>query len=589
MKLGKKLPEAEALLVLGLLRGGGKSSGELAAMLEEEGETRFRMREGSLCAALHALEQSGHVRCEKCEEVSGLPGGARRRRYGLTRKGRHALAQAAERRQPPRGPREGDRSEAGVAEAPEKSGGFPEDFESWSERALKPLRFPPDRRRAREELAIHFQDRVRANGQAGMSGRESVEAALAMLGEPEETGRLLRKLHSPWQGWGLRVARLVLILLLIAVWKADMDAYDLRFMSRTTVLQYAGISVTRAYDDAEVKEQVIARCPGSCSDEADFGPWQVSCERVSFQWIRRKIGGIYNYETTDRNSVVLLRFTAAPWHRLGEDFLKEALRVTDGEGNALSDDYSWERPSYQVEICRVRPWETVVILKFYALDYDTERLDLILRQQDKEARLQVALGEWGIAVEELPRMGDGAEAVRQAAADPPELYTCGMVTAPDALSQRLAAPTGTVRAGGKELCVRWARQCHYREDPVKVQEYNRMVGEEWGSGSEWKHTATEAELVECVLELRGDIFGFPPIENTMDSETLRITAAGPEGESEPLDWHFSEHAIWYADGCLLRLQWAPVDGADRYELRWTEETGESCTLTIAPGEEESLT
>ena len=81
----------------------------------------------------------------------------------------------------------------------------------WMDRALKGLYDPLDRRRVRKELWAHYGDRCAGYQSVGLRYAEAAKKALADLGDPEETSRLLRSVHKPWLGFSLQLARLLLL------------------------------------------------------------------------------------------------------------------------------------------------------------------------------------------------------------------------------------------------------------------------------------------------------------------------------------------------------------------------------------------
>ena len=79
----------------------------------------------------------------------------------------------------------------------EKSG-----VNAWLDRATSPLKFPPDRRSARSELLDHIIDHTEACQRSfpNMTRGEAERMAVEQMGDPEEVGRELSKLHHPWVG-----------------------------------------------------------------------------------------------------------------------------------------------------------------------------------------------------------------------------------------------------------------------------------------------------------------------------------------------------------------------------------------------------
>ena len=67
----------------------------------------------------------------------------------------------------------------------------------------------------RQELSDHIQDHVDALLSGGMGREEAEEAAVAAMGDPEELGRALDALHSPWPWRIYHAARTAAFVLLV--------------------------------------------------------------------------------------------------------------------------------------------------------------------------------------------------------------------------------------------------------------------------------------------------------------------------------------------------------------------------------------
>lgn len=83
---------------------------------------------------------------------------------------------------------------------------FPEvkgllDFYKWRETVLRQIRFHPDRKEIRRELDDHYQDHVRDLQRVGYDCALAEQRALAAMGDAEEIGRALDRVHKPWLGW----------------------------------------------------------------------------------------------------------------------------------------------------------------------------------------------------------------------------------------------------------------------------------------------------------------------------------------------------------------------------------------------------
>ena len=91
----------------------------------------------------------------------------------------------------------------------------------WLDRATAGIRFKPDREEVRAELSAHLEDKALDFQRIfpDLTEAEAQERAAAEMGDPEEVGRELAKLHRPWLGylwrlsqWALGVVILVLVL-----------------------------------------------------------------------------------------------------------------------------------------------------------------------------------------------------------------------------------------------------------------------------------------------------------------------------------------------------------------------------------------
>ena len=93
----------------------------------------------------------------------------------------------------------------------------------WMEHVLREVRFAPDRRKIRQELAEHMEDRMEeyleamgayddADGSPDFDELlEKAEVRLMnSMGDPAELGRELNRQHKPWLGWLWMASRVLL-------------------------------------------------------------------------------------------------------------------------------------------------------------------------------------------------------------------------------------------------------------------------------------------------------------------------------------------------------------------------------------------
>lgn len=93
----------------------------------------------------------------------------------------------------------------------------------WMEQVLREVRFAPDRRKIRQELAEHMEDRMEEYLEA-MGAYDDADGCpdfdellekaevrlMNSMGDPEELGRELNQQHKPWLGWLWMASRVLL-------------------------------------------------------------------------------------------------------------------------------------------------------------------------------------------------------------------------------------------------------------------------------------------------------------------------------------------------------------------------------------------
>ncbi len=84
---------------------------------------------------------------------------------------------------------------------------------AWADRAAKHVRFLPDRAGVRRELQAHMEDRYEALTAGGLDDRAAAEKTVAAMGDADEVGEALNKIHAPLLGWAWLLSRALVILL----------------------------------------------------------------------------------------------------------------------------------------------------------------------------------------------------------------------------------------------------------------------------------------------------------------------------------------------------------------------------------------
>ena len=88
-------------------------------------------------------------------------------------------------------------------------------FDDWREQVVEQVRFRPDRKAIARELTDHFQDHARDLERLDYPWQLAEERALAAMGDPEQIGKALDRVHKPWLGWLWVASRCILLLTLL--------------------------------------------------------------------------------------------------------------------------------------------------------------------------------------------------------------------------------------------------------------------------------------------------------------------------------------------------------------------------------------
>lgn len=334
--------------------------------------------------------------------------------------------------------------------------------ERWLSQATKSLYYPPDRRRVRQELKDHLEEKSLRYQNAGMSESEAIRKALADMGDPDETAQLLRAVHKPWLGWACRIAKNTMILLLVFFswmsFRGDISPESLGFQSQEQLFDDDTKLTLIADRDAEWTQNTLR-----------FGPFDYGIDSVWCRLCREKTrdqetnaeDGFWNYN----ENCLLLRFTAAPWHILRRSVLEDKLYLLNQNGEEIA--------FYIDEVQRVRPWETLVAIDFYPQpgDLASTQISVYMNQEGTTRSLQIKLGDWRLASDALSSVADSAKDLQlltempcASADDPdrPELYSS--IARSELTGARSASCSNRVELTHETVSIPWARQGSYRVD-----------------------------------------------------------------------------------------------------------------------------
>ena len=117
------------------------------------------------------------------------------------------------------------------------------DMSGWLHTAVAGIRFRPDREAVEAELREHIEDKTLDLMRIfpDMTAREAEERALSGMGDPEELGKELAKIHKPWLGYLWRASQAALGVLLFLLGAALCGALargDLSYELRSVVEEW---------------------------------------------------------------------------------------------------------------------------------------------------------------------------------------------------------------------------------------------------------------------------------------------------------------------------------------------------------------
>ena len=371
----------------------------------------------------------------------------------------------------------------------------------WLDTAVRRLPYRV-RLAARQELMDHFLDHAEALESANYSKEEAEALALEALGDPEETNRLLVKVHRPWLNWvlwGLRITLGMILLYALILFPTIRSAIGRQISFRQQLAYLEG----RKEDPAV---PVLARREGSCDDEIRLGIYRVSVHCASSSFMKNTLLEDY-YEYRDLNLV--LRFAAAPWNTPDPSALTDSLRITDDLGREY--ELGSSNPEAVSNIYSLYYMGRDLFASYYRLTLgrgpDVDELELRFQVGQESGTLRVRYGPWqfreGLLRGKLEQEEDAVKALlalpQQKPEDVPKLE---------------ALESGRGDAASNELLsasVPFVRHCQGR-DGGRILE--------------------NAEYMELILVLWGPAERLPQTHGELFS---RLTVTDGEGNPYPLE------------------------------------------------------
>ena len=446
----------------------------------------------------------------------------------------------------------------------------------WLKKATRPVYWPPDRRRVRRELQDHIDERVEGLQNRGLSLGDARRETLKRMGDPAETGALLRQVHQPWLGWALGVARIVAIGLLLAVVVMLVSGeYNLpRITKSHSVISSRSID----YGDYVENYTLVAERSCTCTDKVQFGAFTVTCGEAVCRYDRlervlKKTGQqeelsekIIKSQARD-SCVIRLDYTAPPWYKMAFP----SVRVVDDKGVEYElSSRSWGRTG----LCS---WDEYISLA--DCPEKATWLDIILGEKASEKKLRVHLGDWKFQnLDTLPsEPQDFIENFQNI-----ELKLNGVVWEQrrwydEQQGQMVGEPlfqlghfepaegqTGGIRVSVSKACYMGEEYAKYRFLSSEAPAYGYPAGQ-------W--------FMDWTLVFRGNTEQLPLFTTSL-RERLRIVDPTRGPDAQEIEFIPIGTRI-YHNLCVWRIVWKESEGAEHYELQYRQSPEEEpCVLRL---------
>ena len=268
-------------------------------------------------------------------------------------------------------------------------------FQSWCSRAASHIRFKADRPDVELELLEHMEDHFDALVQEGLTAQETERQTLAAMGDADETGAALAKVHKPYLGW----------LYVAAKWLVALSAVLLLMVSCSTGMDFSGYGFPEPFqglatESDETYRREITYLYPNCTDKCNgytFSLPVVAHRRGT--WVEKQENMPQTYEAV---YFVLEAAHPLPWAG-SPDGLRESIYAVDSEGNLYpSRCQKVSHSDYEErEVCGNPVGRTLLRYRFQmwisTLDPDAEWVELRYGRMGYSFALRIDLTEGGDA------------------------------------------------------------------------------------------------------------------------------------------------------------------------------------------------
>lgn len=420
-------------------------------------------------------------------------------------------------------------------------------FAGWLSQAAKPVYFPPDRRAVEAELVEHFEERVEGFTTHGMGSVEAMRSAVERLGDPRQTGALLRKVHKPWLGWLLRTARVLLVLLvLLGLYRSAelKKRVEEKWEAREKLQYYVDGNINHLTMNGEMDYYVSAPCAirrGTSDGEGVLLGHRVRFYAANAFWWRTTA----DPEAFYFRNYLVLQVETPLWTTPDLGTIRRHLKLLDENGEEISYyDFALSRQNL------TSAWYTIKIDKLF------DQINLQYQDERSSFEMQVDYGPREDFFERAPASNE-PEAMDAAFEENVDRYAVKYYTAEP------------VQIDGLELSV---REAYYKSKTFDPEDQTKR-GSDINS---W---------LSIQLELRGPSERIP-VDGLKGK--LRLTdAEGNKISFDCTDQRFCEDRVDYlGEASGKHVQKISGGPNEWYELRFQSESGSEVTLQLVPVEGE---
>lgn len=167
-----------------------------------------------------------------------------------------------------------------------------DEFQVWADAVCREVRFWPDRKAIEKELRIHYEDHCKALERLDYEPDLAAERSLRAMGDAQEVGRALDRVHKPRLGWLWVLSRVLAWGLGFCLLAAAVIDDGVRFHTGTRAALHAVIQENKGETGAEhaVEVRSVASPPS-----VRFGSYTVTVKRAAC--FREEAAPAWDWET----------------------------------------------------------------------------------------------------------------------------------------------------------------------------------------------------------------------------------------------------------------------------------------------------